>query len=226
MTLQHAVFLFDVDGTLLQAANRVHNEALRTAVSGVCGTYPGLDTVPLAGRTDSEILADMMDSVGARLEPGMLQRLFDIASTEFEARCAPDLSSEVIPGVWETLTALYEAHAAIGLLTGNIEAIAWRKMSAAGLGKFFGFGAFGDESARRADLPPLAIERAGHWFSPGSSYLIGDTPLDIDCGLACGLKTIAVATGRYSLEDLRAVQPFFACADLRDFLEALLAGKM
>jgi phosphoglycolate phosphatase len=224
--VQDAVFLFDVDGTLLQAGNRLHNATLRRAVQNVCGAYPGLDTIPLAGRTDSEILADMVDSVGARLEPGMLQRLFEIASTEYESKCAPDLSREVIPGVGETLSALSNEQAAIGLLTGNIQAIAWRKMSAAGLRKFFAFGAFGDESARRADLPPLAIERAGRSFSPGSSYLIGDTPLDIDCGLACGLKTIAVATGRYAVEELRAAQPSFVCTDLREFLDALLAGRL
>lgn len=214
-----------MDGTLLQAGNRIHNEAMRKAVEQVCGTYPTVDTIPLAGRTDTEILADMVTSVGAKREPDMLGRLFEISTAEFEAACPPDISGEVIPGVRETLAALADRQAAIGLVTGNIQAIGLRKMAAAGLRQYFGFGAFGDESARRADLPPLALERAGRWFSPERSYLIGDTPLDIDCGLACGIKTIAVATGRYSLDELRAAQPYFACAALPEFLEALLAGK-
>ena len=109
----------------------------------------------------------------------------------------------------------------MGLVTGNIEAIAWHKMAAAGLRQYFSFGAFGDESGRRADLPPLAVSRAGRSFAVDRSYVIGDTPLDIDCGLACGMKTIAVATGRYSIEELRASQPSFACASLPEFVEAL-----
>jgi phosphoglycolate phosphatase len=226
MELSEAVFLFDVDGTLLQAGNRTHTLALRKAVEGVCARCPDLDTIPLAGRTDSEILRDVVTSVGCELEPGMLRRLFEQAAAEFEATCAADLSTEVLPGVLGTLTALSERGAAIGLVTGNIQAIAWRKMEAAGLRRFFGFGAFGDESSRRADLPPLAIERAGRWFAAERRYLIGDTPLDIDCGLACGLKTVAVATGRYTLDELRAAQPWLACATLPEFLEALLTEEV
>jgi phosphoglycolate phosphatase len=224
--VQQAVFLFDVDGTLLQAGNRTHNESLRRAVQQVCGTYPYCDTIPLAGRTDSEILADMVASVGADLQAGMLPRLFDVSSADFDRCCPADLSDEVIPGVRETLAALSERREAVGLVTGNIQAIAWRKMDAAGLRSCFGFGAFGDESSHRPDLPPLALQRAGRPFPPSQTYLIGDTPLDIDCGLACGLKTIAVATGRYSLDELRACQPDFLCASLTEFMHALLAGAI
>ena len=224
--MRDAVFLFDVDGTLLRAGNRTHNQSLRVAVQQVCGVIPELNTVPLAGRTDSEILADMVSSIGVPLEPGMLPRLFEAAVVDFESRCPADISAELIAGVRSTLEALHQHGAALGLVTGNIESVAWRKMAAAGLRRFFGFGAFGDESARRADLPPLAIERAGHWFDPARSYVVGDTPLDIDCGLACGMKTVAVATGRYSLDELRACKPDFACANLPELLEGLIAARI
>ena len=58
------------------------------------------------------------------------------------------------------------------------------------------------------------------------SYVIGDTPRDIDCGAACHMKTIAVATGRYSLADLAACQPTFVCTNLTVFADALLAGEL
>jgi phosphoglycolate phosphatase-like HAD superfamily hydrolase len=114
----------------------------------------------------------------------------------------------------------------VGLVTGNIQGIAWRKMAAAGLREFFTFGAFGDESGRRADLPPLAVIRAGRQAPSDRVYVLGDTPLDVDCGLACGMKTVAVATGRYSIVELRACYPSLACASLPEFVDALIDGHI
>jgi phosphoglycolate phosphatase len=224
--VRDAIFLFDVDGTLLQAGSRYHNQSLLAAVEQLSGQPPSVGTLALAGRTDTEILRDMIASTGAAATPALLPRLFEASAADFERRCPRDISELVIPGVRSTLQALAEEGAAIGLVTGNIEAIAWRKMASAGLRQFFGFGAFGDESGRRADLPPLAVARAGRHFQPARSYVIGDTPLDIDCGLACGMKTVAVATGRYSLTELRACQPSFACANLTEFLDALRIGTI
>src|SRR5262249_51578690 len=100
------------------------------------------------------------------------------------------------------------------------------KMAASGLRQFFTFGAFGDESTHRPDLPPLALGRAGRSFAAHRSFVIGDTPLDIACGKASGLTTIAVATGRYSMDELREHKPFFACAQMIEFVDALEAGAL
>jgi phosphoglycolate phosphatase len=224
--MRDAVLLFDVDGTLLQAGNRYHHQSLIAAVERVCGQTPEVDQQALAGRTDTEILKEMVDSFGWQVTPDLLPKLFQAAIADFNVRCPPDLRHQVIEGVAPALEALAKDGPALGLVTGNIQDIAWRKMAAAGLRRFFTFGAFGDESSRRADLPPLAVSRAGRSFSASQSYVIGDTPLDIDCGLACGMKTVAVATGRYSLEELRACNPSFACANLPEFVEALHAGRI
>ncbi|HEX6512907.1 MAG TPA: HAD hydrolase-like protein [Chloroflexota bacterium] len=221
-----AVFLFDVDGTLLQAGNPYHHQAMVAAVAEVCGTMPDVDQVALAGRTDTEILKEMVARAGASLEPETLPRLFKASINEFERLCPADLTDQVITGVVPALEALFEADALMGLVTGNIEQIAWRKLAAAGLRRFFRFGAFGDESGRRADLPPLAVSRAGRSFQRQDSFVIGDTPLDIDCGLACGMRTIAVATGRYSIDQLRECQPYFACRDLPEFVAAVGDGRL
>ena len=224
--MRDAILLFDVDGTLLQAGNRFHHQSLLAAVERLVGREPQVDQQILAGRTDTEILQEMVLSTGAATSPDLLPRLLQAATEDFEIRCPPDLRDQVIPGVVPALQELAQSGAAMGLVTGNIEAIAWRKMAAAGLRQFFSFGAFGDESGRRADLPPLAATRAGRSFSLDRSYIIGDTPLDIDCGLACSMKTIAVATGRYSLDELRACRPSFVCANLLEFAEAFLAGRI
>jgi phosphoglycolate phosphatase-like HAD superfamily hydrolase len=99
-------------------------------------------------------------------------------------------------------------------------------MGNAGLREFFTFGAFGDESGRRADLPPLAVARSGRSPDPARVYVIGDTPLDVACGHACQLTTVAIATGRYSLAELQACEPTLACSNLGDFMDALRAGDV
>ena len=44
--------------------------------------------------------------------------------------------------------------------------------------------------------------------------MIGDTPRDIACGKALGARTIAVATGTWSHEQLAKYQPDFLIDDL------------
>ena len=224
--MRAAIFLFDVDGTLLQAGSRYHNQALVAAVEQVCGRTPNMDGLPLAGRTDTEIVLDMVATTGLEASPSLLPAIFEASVADFEVRCPADISELVIAGVRPALEALAADGAAIGLVTGNVEAIARRKLEAAGLRGFFSFGAFGDESGRRADLPPLAVARAGLVGDGRRTYVIGDTPLDVDCGEACGMTTVAVATGRYSLAELQACRPSFACASLDGFIAALRAGDL
>ena len=204
-----------------------HTDSMLRAIQAVCGRAPAEDAVDRAGRTDTEILRDYISLAGGQVNAETLRRLFDLTSDDFDETCPSSLRHLVVPGVSEVLARLQAEGATMGLVTGNIQRVAWRKMDAAGLRQFFTFGAFGDESGRRADLPPLAVMRAGRPFAAGDSYVIGDTPRDIDCGQACGMKTIAVATGRYhSVEDLLVCGPTLACANLAVFLEELLAGRV
>ncbi|MHB8619076.1 MAG: HAD family hydrolase [Chloroflexota bacterium] len=224
--LSESVFLLDVDGTLLTTGTSYHGQAIEWAVEQATGRRVDAHDIYLAGRTDSEILADMLARAGVERSEELLTRLFELAADAFRQNHPPDLRWMVLPGVRRSLERLRSEGGRLGLVTGNIAAIGWEKMRATGLDEFFAFGAFGDESSRRADLPPLAIGRSGGHFSPDRSYIIGDTPLDIACGAACSMKTVAVATGRYSLEELRAHHPTFACRFLPEFVDAMLEGRV
>ncbi|MBI3886577.1 MAG: HAD hydrolase-like protein [Opitutae bacterium] len=84
----------------------------------------------------------------------------------------------------------------------------------------FAFCAFGDDSPRRNDLGPHALRRAKEKhavdFAPEHTFVIGDTPHDIERGRAIGAKTIGVATGRFSVADLQAHAPTATFADFSD----------
>lgn len=222
------LLLFDIDGTLLLRASDPHRRALLDALTRVYGLDdPGSQAVAAAGRTDTQIARDLAIACGlpegrfdARLEE------FQAACTRSFLRCCPEsLASHVAPGVLEVLDALSrERTVRLSLLTGNYEPIARLKLERAGIAHYFpaNQGAFGSDAEQRELLGPIARERAG---APGPPYsralttVIGDTPLDIACARADGLRVIAIATGPYSAAELTAADAVLPDAgQLRDAL--------
>jgi phosphoglycolate phosphatase len=130
---------------------------------------------------------------------------FRIACVAAYARlCPDDLSEFVAPGVPDVLDALAKRDdTRLALLTGNLEPIARLKIGRAGLGHFFepGQGGFGSDHEDRTELPAIARRRAGH-YPRAKTVVIGDTPRDIACARADGVRCIAVATGPFGPDEL------------------------
>ncbi len=217
------LFLFDIDGTLLYRMPPAHRQAVCDAATEVFGVTIGPDGLgQTAGMTDTAIAkrALLAAGVSARDIAAGLPRFFEVASSAYMRHVPPDLRPYHTPHAEDALRWLAEHGAALGLVTGNIQGIAWTKLRAAGLSEYFVCGAFGDEAEARQELPPLAVQRAREAFrrdfAPSHIYVVGDTPADIACGAACALRTVAVATGPiHSLDELRHHRPDFAFEDLR-----------
>lgn len=210
------LFLFDVDGTLL-TTDGAGRTALKLASADVFGVSEDLSNIVIAGNTDSGIGREILTKHGIPVSEGTLNRLLG----GYLARLADQLKvnpGRVLPGVVELLERLVHAGVGVGLLTGNLRRGAELKLGAHGVKRFFEFGAFGDDDFDRNNLGPIALERARAWyktgFSPGETYVIGDTPRDVACARAFGARAVAVATGQYSSEELAATQPDFLFADL------------
>jgi phosphoglycolate phosphatase-like HAD superfamily hydrolase len=201
------LLLFDVDGTLLLKATAAHAAAVHEALREVYGIGDlSAVRVEAAGRTDYEIGRAICLQLGIsadRFDAG--REDFRIACVAAYARlCPDDLSEFVAPGVTEVLEALAARDGTrLALLTGNLEPIARLKIGRAGLGRFFepGQGGFGSDHEDRTELPAIARRRAGH-YPRAKTIVIGDTPRDIACARADGVRCIAVATGPYGPEDL------------------------
>jgi phosphoglycolate phosphatase-like HAD superfamily hydrolase len=221
--------LFDIDGTLLQGAHQVHRDALHAALHEVHGVdVSRAGRVEAAGRTDGAIARDIL--LGAGISATRIDErsdaVRDVTCREYARRCPPDMSGFVAPGVPELLAGMAGSEGPLlALVTGNFEPIARLKLDRAGLGRHFarGQGAFGSDSEDRAELPPIARRRAG---ANGRSYprertvVVGDTPRDIACARADGVRCVAVATGPFPAEELRAADA--VAADARE-LGVLLA---
>jgi phosphoglycolate phosphatase len=207
------LLLFDIDGTLLIGAADAHRDAIHEALRTVHGvTRPARRGLEVAGRTDADIARNML------LHAGVSARQIDeraddvrIAACEAYARlCPDDLSAHVAAGMADLLERLAEREDTIlALVTGNYEPIARIKLRAAGIGRFFrrGQGGFGSDHEDRAMLPQIARRRAGDddgipW-PRSQTAVIGDTPRDIACARADGVRVAAIATGPYGPDELR-----------------------
>jgi phosphoglycolate phosphatase len=201
------LLLFDVDGTLLLKATAAHAEAVHEALREVYGIGDlSAVRVEAAGRTDYEIARAICLQLGVtaeRFDAGRQE--FRIACVAAYARlCPEDLSEFVAPGVTDVLEALAARDGTrLALLTGNLEPIARLKIRRAGLGRFFepGQGGFGSDHEDRTELPAIARRRAGH-YPRAKTVVIGDTPRDIACARADGVRCIAVATGPFGPDEL------------------------
>lgn len=217
------LILFDIDGTLL-ATGGAAARAFHRALLEVFGTAGPIHAHSFAGKTDPQIAYELLSAAGwseaeitARLPALWAAYLRELPAELAAARL------RVLPGVRALLERLerHNGDAIVGLLTGNIAPGARLKLEAAGLGfDRFAVGAFGSDHAERARLPAVAVRRAearfGHRFAGKAIVVIGDTPHDIACGEALGVRTIAVATGSYPAAALAACAPDHVFPSLAD----------
>jgi len=223
----HALVLFDIDGTLIRRAGPHHRQALVDAVRRITGFETTTEGVPVAGMLDHDILKTMMLRAG--MKPVTIRRaLPDIMRRAqlLYAHSCPDLQKKVCPGVRHLLARLDRRGVIIGLVTGNLSRIAWKKMDQAGLRSYFRFGAFAEDAKDRSGLVRLAVREARRrsWINGTSNMsLIGDHPNDILAARANRIRSIAVATGIVGIEELAVHSPDVLLPDLRSLrLEMLL----
>jgi phosphoglycolate phosphatase len=235
LSAEDVLLLFDIDGTLLHAASEAHRDAMYEAIHTVHGVDPAHVPVTLsaAGRTDPEIMRAILLAAGISA-----QRIDDRAEDvrqeccqAYAHLCPSDLTHTVLPGVTELLDWLGGlGSVTLGLLTGNYEPVARLKLARAGLSRHFpsGQGAFGSDAEDRAALPAIARRRAGEVGHPKpreQTIVIGDTPRDVACAQADGVRCLAVATGSYGLEELGEADVVVSDTQgIRGGLEELMAA--
>ena len=222
--------LFDIDGTLISDGG-ASREAFASALLDVFGYRGELRRYDFSGRTDPQIAQMVLRDAGwseTDINSRAVQ-LWDayVAGLEKHERARV----RELPGVRVLLDALQsDSRVTLALLTGNIERGARLKLSGPALNDYFPFGAFGSDSAKREELPPIAIERAeafsGHRFRGRDVIIIGDSIYDVRCGAPHSATTIAIASGKTSANALKAEKPdyfFESASDREELLKAILS---
>lgn len=222
--------LFDIDGTLVLTGG-AGMRAMNRACESLVGHPDALSGMSLAGRTDRIILGDIVARTGRDIDAALLAELRDkyLAHLREEIERPGKGVKALMPGVRELLDALAARDDIfVGLLTGNFEAGARIKLEHFDLWKYFPCGAYGDDAADRNALVPFALARARECglpdLAPEHILVVGDTPHDVACARAVDAVPVAVATGGFSVEQLRESGAEIVFQDLsntQEFLELL-----
>jgi phosphoglycolate phosphatase len=199
--------LFDIDGTLLVTGG-AGGVAWQRGFEELYGVEADIAEHTDAGMTDPEIAAIVFREVIGRE-----------GSTEERAKAIgcylkylPDAVAEsdgyrVMPGIEDLLDRLIERGVLLGLVTGNVEAAAHIKLSRAHLNRFFSFGGYGSDSADRVEVTKAALRRgelvSGGVLRDAACIAVGDTPRDVRAGHGVGIQVVGVATGSYTVDQLR-----------------------
>jgi phosphoglycolate phosphatase len=219
------LLLFDIDGTLITSGGAGEG-ALIDAMQQRFGIEEDLSGITIAGATDALIARMMLEKNGLVASSENITALLDAYLSFLGQRLARH-AGYVLPGIVRLLDRLRQREdCVLALLTGNLVRGAEIKLSHYGVWDYFEFGAFADDHHDRNELAKFAraraLEKHGEQFAPESIFVIGDTPRDIECGKAAGAKTVAIATGNYSRDELATHNPDFLFDDLSD-TEAVIA---
>ncbi|HWW83813.1 MAG TPA: HAD family hydrolase [Vicinamibacterales bacterium] len=226
------LLLFDIDGTLVLTGG-AGGRAMTRAFDEIFSIPNGFHGISMAGRTDAWILADAAAAHGISPDSPELARFPEIylphLAREIQEPASSNVVKAVMPGIPELLESLSAlcrtGDVFLALLTGNYEAAARLKLEYFDLWRYFSCGAFGDGALDRNVLLPKAIRRvttvSGLDVRANDTILIGDTPLDIACAVAGGARSIAVATGSFTRDQLREAGADVTFRDLSQTSEVL-----
>lgn len=227
--MDRAIFLFDIDGTLIdgQGSGR---RAMEAAFTAICGGDGGLPQLPFAGMTDRAIVRAGLSVLGRADRDTELE----LVLAEYLRRLPLEISRtppQAHRGVDEILGAVGTREGiAVGLGTGNVRSGAQLKLEPVGLWPRFAFGGFGCDAEDRADLLRAAIVRGADRLGVSAArcrvVVIGDTPRDIDAARAVGARCLAVATSFFGVADLKDAGATWVVPDLTapEALHFLLEG--
>ncbi len=190
--------LFDIDGTLLVAGG-IHQKAFFSALQEMLGIECRITWRDYAGRTDRWIVKDIARVLG--VEPGLVESKMEGILSYMNRWYIDHVHEEygiVLPGVRTLLDAIDARGYMRGLVTGNLEPIAFHKLRHFGLEKGFALGGFGSDNESRAELLRIAVKKARDTFGfqdGGKNVVyVADTVRDVEAAHEVGIPAVVALT--------------------------------
>jgi phosphoglycolate phosphatase len=205
------VLLFDIDGTLIESSNQiepVHHTVMKTRG---CVNFP--NSKESSGLTDWDLLV-LINSLNTNrvTEPDLENCFMELDNVYLEKLQSATISTCM--GVNQNSLCLLAKNFELGILTGNTKERSSLKISRANLNDYFR-PELRFSAQLRESRNSLAVRAANQLKLPAKDIiLIGDTPKDVQAARHAGFSSIAVATGRYSLEKLITFNPDLAISNL------------
>lgn len=225
--------LFDIDGTLIKAGLTQHHDSYALVWRAVYQidklNFNWRDRVAWLrheGKTDSKIILEVAKEHGVRQPRARLQAALDVMAEYYDRNAKKD-RLECLPGVRKLLCSLQKKGVSLGSVTGNLEPVARKKLKLVRKNHFFPVGGFGNEALYRSQLIMMAISRAREFYSKnfgkGRIFFFGDTVRDVRAAHKNHVKSVAVATGHFTVEQLKEQSPFALFRDLSNTSVVLAA---
>jgi phosphoglycolate phosphatase len=219
--------LWDVDHTLIET--RGVGRAIYFRAFPAATGKPLAKLASVSGRTELDIMAETLRINGIQPTDGMVAKLAAALIQGYEdARGELRTVGRALPGAHDVLAGLANEPAIHqSVLTGNLREVARIKLEVFGLDCYLDLasGAYGDDDSDRPKLVTLAQQRAGDRtgvvFGNDATVLVGDTPKDVEAGLAAGVRVMGVATGKTSAQELRHAGAHDVARDLEECRDTL-----
>lgn len=214
--------LFDIDGTLVDTGGAGARSWAWAFEHLFAQPDVDISKYSKSGMTDPAIARHVFREVMQRNPSGSeLTRLMASYLSVLPDYVASSEGYRVLSGVPELLERLTSAGILLGLTTGGLEAAAHAKLGRGRLNHFFLVGGYGSDSEDRVELTRAAAIRGerllGDLLGMNEVTVVGDTPLDISAAKGVGAVSVGVASGRYSVAELRVAGA--------DHVLASLAGR-
>ena len=196
------LLLFDIDGTLMEESP-THTASFNYVCQSIYGVQTEIESFPRHGMTDTGILYGLLKKENVEDDQirNSMKKAFSAMVEYVSANLKPD-DYKLLDNVSAVLEKLQKSKYSLGILTGNLQAIASLRLEKSGISSYFVAGGYGDDSRVRSELVNHAIQRFGKSIERENIYLIGDTPLDIRAARDASVNAIGVATGVYKSSDL------------------------
>ena len=220
MSKRRIALLFDIDGTLIVSGG-AGASSWKLAFDELYGIPADIGEFTDTGMTDPDVGRQTFEAVLDR-EPSdeEFAKLLERRQHYLHRTVAESDDYRVLPGVEALLPRLLEEGYLLGLVTGNLERSAHTKLHRARLNRFFSFGGYGSDSSDRGEITRIALKRAalvyGDDISAKQAIVVGDTPRDVEGAHAAGIQCVGVASGHYTIEQLREANADYALASLEE----------
>ncbi len=215
------IALFDIDGTLIVTGG-TGRRSVNRAFGKLHGRADACDSFGFDGMTDKLIARSGLEAIGVEVTTEAVDAWIAeyLLALEDEVARADPARFRLLPGMQRAIDAAHGAQMAVGLGTGNVREGARIKLERVGVHHHFRFGGFGSDAEARPDVIRIGAERGaedlGVPLAECRVVIIGDTPRDVHAAQSIGAECIAVATGTYTVEQLRAAGADFVFPDFSE----------
>ena len=208
---------FDIDNTLIRSSTG-HADAIIAAIKDIFGVTTSINVICHHGRTDPDILSRILQKCG--VDQSVVQSKLNDCLAHMQQLYTKVVQSEnlvILEGVLNLLSRLEQESFLLGLVTGNLEKIAYAKLKKIGLDCYFRFGGFGSDHICRTELVKLAIKRAKIHFGLTDDIRVfhfGDAPQDMTAARDAGARPIGVTTGVFTAAELESAGAYRIVSNL------------